>query len=89
MTDALTAIANRIHQRRASAAATFGAASAPAAGRYTIGDAVFDAVTGLDGTVLGAGLASRLRANDVKIQLADGRDVIRGAGEIIARPAHG
>jgi hypothetical protein len=89
MNDELNAIADRIRQRRLTTTAAASAVIGRAAGTFSIGDTVFDAVTGLDGTVLGAGLASRLRANDVKIHLDDGRDVIRGAGELIARPAHG
>lgn len=86
MSDELTAIAERIRQRRTAAAASAAAAPAPAPGAYTIGDAVFDSISGLDGTVLGAGLPDRLRAGDVKLHLDDGRDVIRGTGELIARP---
>lgn len=88
MSDELTALAERIRQRRTAAAASAAAAPAPAPGTYTIGDTVFDSISGLDGTVLGAGLPDRLRANDVKLHLDDGRDVIRGAAQLIARPRH-
>ena len=89
MNDELHAIAERIKQRRSAAAASAAVRHSVTSGAFTIGDAVFDSLSGLEGTVLGAGLRDRLRANDVKIHLEDGRDVIRGAGELIARPAHG
>lgn len=88
MSDELTAIASRIRERRLAAVRVATAPAAVTPGVYRLGDVVFDSVTGLDGTVIGAGLAGRLRANDVKIHLDDGRDVIRGAGELIARPGH-
>lgn len=89
MSDELRAIAERIRQRRAAVTATT-TAGGPASDRgFRLGDAVFDSVSGFDGTVTGAGLAARLRVNDVRVHLDDGRDVIRTAGELIARPAAG
>lgn len=88
MSDDLTAIAERIRQRRTAAAASAAAPAPSTPGTFKIGDAVFDSLSGLDGTVLGAGLPDRLRAGDVKVHLDDGRDVVRGAGELIARPSY-
>lgn len=87
MSDELAAIAERIRQRRATAIATAAARPHASADSFRLGDAVFDVASGLDGTVTGAGLRDRLRASDVRVRLDDGRDVIRGAGELIARPA--
>ena len=88
MNDELLAIAERVKHRRAAAVVSAAVRPLVTSSAYGLGDAVFDAVSGLEGTVLGAGLRDRLRANDVKVHLVDGRDVIRGAGELIAPPAH-
>ena len=78
--------ADAFDDRRLRAAASAAVRPLVTSGAYGLGDAVFDSVSGLAGTVLGAGLRDRLRANDVKVHLEDGRDVIRAAGELIAQP---
>lgn len=89
MADDLAAITNRIRQRRAATGAAAAAGLNAGAGTLRLGDEVFDSLSGLDGSVLGVGLADRLRVNDVRVRLDDGRDVIRSAGELLARPTLG
>jgi hypothetical protein len=89
MADELAAIAERIRQRRAAAGALNAQALAGARVGFHIGDRVFDSLSGLDGTVLGAGLADRLRVNDVRVKLDDAREVIRSARELLVRPVAG
>lgn len=87
MRDGLDVLAARIRERREQLTAT--ATRPPQASAYTLtlGATVFDAASGLDGTVTGVGLRDRLRVGDVRVTLDDGRSVIRGTGDLILRPA--
>lgn len=83
---AIDEIAERLRQRRAAALADLARGQVVDAGAFAAGARVFDPATGLDGTITGAGLADRLQRHDVRIQLDDGREVIRGATDLIIRP---
>jgi len=93
MSDELARVTDRLRQNRdARQSATDEGAANPrrsmngALTALAPGDAVFDTSAGLDGVVLAAGARDGLRRNDVRVELVDGRVVLRDASTIVLRP---
>lgn len=68
------------------AAAAPTTAARVASGAFARGDRVLDVATGYVGIVTGAGLMDALQRNDVRVQLDDGRVVLRSPAGLLFRP---